>query len=386
MYDATFWAQQIKQKKISSTELLTKIQQNIQQINPKINALFPTSNDAFQEALHFGQQQQKNNRHAPFCGVPIPLKALGQERVNWPNTNGSKLFASSRSNSTNHFVQKIEKAGFVPFMQTNVPEFGFKNITDSKLYGPARNPWNLSYSPGGSSGGAASAVASGLFPLATASDGGGSIRIPASFCGLIGLKPTRGSMPTGPKEWRSWQGASIHFALTLSMRDTETLFHALKTSDKRAPFQSPVTPNLQHKPKQKIAFCIESPVQTTYSSATKQAFYELLTFLDRAGHELTEIKYPVKGQQLIQSYYQMNAGETASFLDQVAQSRNRPIQKNEIEPLSWTLYQYGRQLTATEILQSLQYWDEANATMEELFQTYDLFLCPTTADTAPKID
>ena len=127
----------------------------------------------------------------------------------------------------------------MPLGQTNAPEFGFKNITDPTLYGPTRNPWNPAYSAGGSSGGAAAAVASGMFPIAGASDGGGSIRIPASFSGLIGLKPTRGTMPVGPSEWRSWQGASINFALTLSMRDTEQLFYVLRTSQPTAPYQAP---------------------------------------------------------------------------------------------------------------------------------------------------
>ena len=122
--------------------------------------------------------------------------------------------------------------------QTNTPEFGFKNITDPELYGPTSNPWNPAYSAGGSSGGAAAAVASGTLPIAAASDGGGSIRIPASFSGLVGLKPTRGKTPVGPGTGRNWQGAAISFALTTSIRDTAAMLDALQVIEPSAAFQA----------------------------------------------------------------------------------------------------------------------------------------------------
>ncbi|WP_262370019.1 amidase family protein, partial [Enterococcus faecium] len=161
--------------------------------------------------------------------IPFPLKMLGQEKKGWLATSGSRLFETHRASHTSNYVRQAEAIGLVPFGQTNAPEFGFKNITDPVIYGPARNPWNLECTPGGSSGGAAAAVSSGIVPLAGASDGGGSIRIPASFCGLIGLKPSRGTMPVGPYAWRGWQGAAIDFGLTVSMRDTEALFYGMRS-------------------------------------------------------------------------------------------------------------------------------------------------------------
>ncbi|WP_316146598.1 amidase family protein, partial [Listeria monocytogenes] len=136
-----------------------------------------------------------------------------------PDTASSQLFSENVASEDDNYVKGLLEAGFTPFGQTNSPEFGFKNISDSKLYGDTRNVWNEAYYSGGSSGGAASAVASGMFAIAGASDGGGSIRIPASFSGLIGLKMTRGRMPQGPDSYRGWQGASISGALTVSVRD-----------------------------------------------------------------------------------------------------------------------------------------------------------------------
>lgn len=136
----------------------------------------------------------------------------------------------------------MKEAGFIILGHTNVPEFGLKNITEPELYGPARNPWNPHFSPGGSSGGSAAAVASGMVPVAGASDGGGSIRIPASFTSLTGLKPTRGRTPVGPGRGRQWQGAAIDFVLAKTVRDSAALLDVLQTVEPAAAFQTPLFP------------------------------------------------------------------------------------------------------------------------------------------------
>src|SRR5699024_1557676 len=180
-------------------------------------------------------QQKKAWDERLFAGLPLPLKMLGQDKKGWQATSASRLLKENRAQTTTNFVRALEKNGLIAIGQSNSPEFGFKNVTDSLLYGNSCNPWNIAYFSGGSSGGAASAVASGMFPIAAASDGGGSIRIPASFSGLIGLKPTRGTMPLGPDGFRGWQGASIAFALTVSMRDTQALFYAMRGTETAAP-------------------------------------------------------------------------------------------------------------------------------------------------------
>ena len=241
-------------------------------------------------------------------------------------------FKNSTATTTSNFVKQAETIGLMPLGQTNAPEFGFKNITDPALYGPARNPWNLEHSPGGSSGGAAAVVASGIVPIAGASDGGGSIRIPASFSGLIGLKPSRGSMPVGPEGWRGWQGASIDFALTISMRDTKALFYGLRGSHSGAPTKRPWQ-NGKHtlKTTAKIALCTASPIGSLISPEATQAAKQAADFLAAAGHEIIEIPYPVDGAALIRSYYQMNGAETTAMMNSIQQGLRRPIRKEEIE-------------------------------------------------------
>ena len=187
MEDATYWAEQLTQKKISFSELTARIEEKIQQVEPTLNALVSFDRQAAIKQY----EQNPQTKAALFSGLPIPLKILGQSKAGWPATSAAALFANAKAEQTSAFVNGLEQLGLIPLGQTNAPEFGFKNVTDPVLYGPTRNPWQSAYSAGGSSGGAAAVVAAGLFPLAAASDGGGSIRIPASFNGLIGLKPTR---------------------------------------------------------------------------------------------------------------------------------------------------------------------------------------------------
>lgn len=386
MKDATYWSEQFKQGEVSLTEYYQALNQRIQQENPRLNAWVEWSGEEMlqQQIADFAIAED-----APFAGVPFPLKMLGgQDKAGWKSTNGSRLLAEMRSHKTSNFTKKIEELGFIPAGKTNAPEFGFKNITDPVLYGPARNPWNPEHSPGGSSGGAAAAVANGIVPIAGASDGGGSIRIPASFCGLIGLKPTRGAMPSGPGGWRGWQGASIDFALTVSMRDTKKLFYALRGNEKAAPYHPPMDEWEQHVvPKSlKIAYLTDSPIGTEVSEEAVAAVKNSLKQLTDLGHEVTEIPWPVDGLKLIQSYYLMNAAETSAMFDTIQQQIGRTLTIDDMELMTWGIYQYGEKLPVKKYVNALNLWDRAAAAMEQLFSEYDLFLTPTTAFPAPRID
>lgn len=385
MKDATYWSEQFKQKRIRLTEYYQELTQQVRQKNPSLNAWVEwTDEEIMQESAEFSAIEK-----APFAGVPFPLKMLsGQDKAGWKSTNGSRLLAEIHSHRTSNFTKKIEELGFIAAGKTNAPEFGFKNITDPLLYGPARNPWNLAHSPGGSSGGAAAAVASGIVPIAGASDGGGSIRIPASFCGLIGLKPTRGAMPSGPGGWRGWQGASIDFALTVSMRDTEKLFYALRGNDKAAPYHPPKDEWQQHTVPQslKIAYLTDSPIGTEVSEEAVAAVKNSLKQLTALGHQVTEITWPVDGQQLIASYYAMNAAETSAMFAGIQQQLGRALTIDDMELLTWGIYQYGEKTPVKNYINALNLWDRAAAAMEQLFTEYDLFLTPTTAFPAPRID
>lgn len=382
MKDATYWATEIREKRLSPQELMEETERRVLASNPKLNAVVELDKGQALADL----ESRVGQEEAPFYGVPIALKMLGQTKAGMGNTLSSRLFAGNKATETDNFVKGLETLGFIPFGQTNAPEFGFKNITDPALYGVTKNAWHTDYHAGGSSGGAASALASGMFPIVAASDGGGSIRIPASFSGVIGLKPTRGSMPTGPNGWRGWQGASINFALTVSMRDTVQLFEGLRGNHKASPYQAPAYGEAMPVRPLRIAYCVVSPVKGLVSEAAHTAFEKAASFLAKAGHELVEIAYPVDGQALIESYYQMNGAETVAMVDDIETAIGRPVTKEDVEPMTWAIYQYGKHITAGEYVRALQLWDQAAYVMETLFEEYDGFLSPAATGTAPKIN
>ena len=191
--DATAMAEAVQNKMVSPRELVEATIHEAERTNPKINAIV---SQRYEKALKEAETRDFSDK--PFTGVPIFLKDLGQEQAGEPSTAGSRLFTSYHAMETDNYVKKLEELGFIILGRSSTPEFGFKNISDAQIHGPVNLPDDVTRNAGGSSGGAAALVSSGISPLAPASDGGGSIRIPASFNGLIGLKPTRGRIPVGP--------------------------------------------------------------------------------------------------------------------------------------------------------------------------------------------
>lgn len=379
--DATYLAGLIRNKELSPVEALEEMNKKAKE-NNQLNAFVELDLEKAKKEL---QSRDNQSIYQPFFGVPYPLKDVGQSKAGFKETFGSKLFATNIARETNHYTKKIEEAGFIPFGVTTAPEYAFKNVTDSKLYGDTLNPLDQKRYSGGSSGGAASIVASGISPIAGASDGGGSIRIPASFTGLIGLKPSRGMIVTGPDDYRSWQGASVNFSLNVSIRDTMKMLNVLKPDNQYSPYNRPIgTLPVVNRPL-KIALCTESPVGNPVSEEAIEAVKEAGRFFEKLGHHIEVVSYPVNGDQLIRSYYQMNGGETAAMFDKMSKALKRELTINDMEPMTWTLYQYGKKLSASDYSQSFTSWDQSAVTMEQLFETYDLFLSPTATTVAPMI-
>lgn len=382
--DALHFAELVRTKQASAKELVQQAIQKIEEQNPALNAVIHTR---FEKALVEAQTRDFSGK--PFGGVPILLKGLGQSLAGEPSTAGAKLFKDVISSQTSNYTQALLDAGFIVLGQTNVPEFGFKNITEPELYGPSRNPWNTDYTPGGSSGGAAAAVASGMVPVAGASDGGGSIRIPASFTGLVGLKPTRGRTPVGPGAGRAWQGASIDFALTKSIRDTAALLDVLQTVHPAAAFQTPLltegyTQALTNRPKRtfRVAYSLESPIHSAVSAEAQQAVLKTVQWLEDQGHTVEEKAPAIDGIDLMKSYYIMNCGETTAMLEGVEQGLGRAFTLDDMELVTWVLYRAGKKVSAADYSNTLKTWDQAAEVMADFRQSYDLYLTPATDEAA----
>lgn len=382
--DATGLAVAIRQKDLSAKEAVLAAIDRIEAENPRLNAI---TSKRYEKAL---AEAERIDLQKPFAGVPILLKDLGQEQAGEIATNGSRLFRQSKSLHHDNYVKKVLDLGFIVLGRTNTPEFGFKNISDSQLHGSVNLPYDVSRNAGGSSGGAAAAVASGMVPLAGASDGGGSIRIPASFNSLIGLKPSRGRLPVGPDSYRGWQGASSHFFLTKSVRDTSLLLAYTQVCQMESPFPLPLLPQeaFLEKPSRplKIAVRTASPIGGEVDEEAVLAVDRLAKVLEEFGHQVTYLeKEPISDPiRMFQGYYVMNSVETASMFDQIEGHLGRPLTPDDMELMTWVIYRSGQKIPAKQYSQVLQDWDRYSASMAAFHQQYDLWLTPSTAGPAPK--
>ena len=232
-YDGLGLAELIAKKQITPAELLSAVRQRVETINPKLNAFSHLFFDKAEEQIKNGLGK------GPFSGVPFALKDLGQYMEGTITSLGARVWKDQVADYDSTLVTRYKQAGLVIFGKTATPELGLTTTTESILYGQTRNPWNLERTSGGSSGGASSAVASRILPMAHASDGGGSIRIPASCCGLFGLKPTRGRVPMGPAQFEGWNGLSAHHALTISARDSAALLDISSGVELGSPYYPP---------------------------------------------------------------------------------------------------------------------------------------------------
>ena len=382
--DGTEIAQLIAKKEVTKKEMIDLSFKQLEKVNKNLNAVTETRKEKVYKEI--------KSTEGPFAGVPIFLKDLSQSIEGDKSSGGAKLFANSIANYTSNFVKKIQETGSSILGYSTTPEFGLKNITEPKLHGPTRNPWNLEYSPGGSSGGAAALIAAGVVPIAGASDGGGSIRIPASFCGLVGLKPTRGRTPVGPGYGRQWHGAAINFVLTKSVRDCARMLSELQVIQQEAAFQTPLFPGRYEDEMKcdfesplKIGFTDQSPVGTPVSQDAKEAVRKVIKWLEEQGHFVEEVDTGINGVQLMRDYYLMNSGEISALILQLERDLGRKITADDVEVETWLLHQAGQNVSAAEFSISIASWDLAAEKMARLHEQYDFYITPTTGYSAPKV-
>lgn len=382
-YDGVGLAQLIKRQEISSQELLDAVFQRMEEKNPSINAVIHTMEE---------KARNKNNYSGDFAGIPILLKNITQEIKDEPITAGSKANKGYKAKEDSEYVRRLRETGTIFVGQTNVPEFALMGITEPTYYGPTRNPWNTNYTPGGSSGGSAAAVAAGMVPIAGANDGGGSIRIPAAYCGLFGLKPTRGRTPVGRSFGRHWQGASVDHILSRTVRDSALMLNLTKGYERGAAFPAPpfetnyyeCIQNLSRK-KLKIAYTTTSPIGTDVHEECKESVLKTVRLLESLGHDIVEKEAPVDGKKLAQSYMTMYFGEVAASLSTLEDVLGRKAKRKDVEPTTWLLGLLGKATSAGEWVLRLREWDIAAFQMEEFHETYDLYVTPTTAFPPAKI-
>ncbi|WP_079505168.1 amidase family protein [Mesobacillus jeotgali] len=378
-YDGLGLAELVKRKEVQPIELIEEAIRITDGLNPKLNAVI---NKMYEQARKTAGQQMTG----AFAGVPMFLKDISQEIEGEPITAGSRAFLNYRAKADSEYARRLRRTGVVFLGQTNVPEFALVAVTEPAHYGPTRNPWNLDRTPGGSSGGSAAAVASGIVPIAGANDGGGSIRIPAAYCGLFGLKPTRGRTPVGPNSGRAWQGASAEHVLSRSVRDSAAMLDALQGHEKAGafsavPFQGSylTAASIPLSKKLRIAFSVKSPIGTEVDADCREGVLKTVRLLESMGHHVEEADAPVDGHKIAKSYLTMYFGETAALLASLEEVLGQKTAASDVEPTTWLLGLLGKATSAEEFVLSLREWDRAALQMETFHETYDFYITPTTA-------
>lgn len=365
-------ANMVRSGQVTSEELVNMAYDIIAKENPSLNAVITTRR---QEAIEAARKLKDTNQ--PFLGVPLLVKGLGHS-IKGGETNNGLIYAGGKiSTFDSSYVKKYKDLGFIILGQTNFPEYGWRNITDSKLYGPTHNPWNLAHNAGGSSGGSAAVIASGMTPIASGSDAGGSIRIPSSWTGLVGLKPTRGLVSNEKPDSYS---TAVHFPLTKSSRDAETLLTYLKKSD-----QTLVSVNdLKSLP---IAYTLKSPMGTEVSQDAKNAIMDNVIFLRKQGFKVTEIDLPIDGRALMRDYSTLAIGMGGAFSTIEKDLKKHGFTKEDVDPITWAVHVIYQNSDKAELKKSImeaqKHMNDYRKAMEKLHKQFPIFLSPTTASLAP---
>ncbi len=286
-------------------------------------------------------------------------------------------------------VNRWLNAGVVIFGRTNTPEFGIKGITEPEAWGATHNPWNLKHNSGGSSGGTASAVAAGIVPVAGAGDGGGSIRIPASYCGLFGLKPGRGRTPWGPSFSEAMHGAAMQHVLSRSVRDSAAMLDATHGAEATSLFniQDPERPYLEEikrAPRRlRIAFSTKSPIGTPVDKEAIQAIQHTAKLLEQLGHEVVEDIPDIDGMALAKDFITTWFSQCAVTVENIKKTLGVTNDDFELDTLA--LAAFGAQNSAMAYINNLNNWGVHTHKLNLFLSKYDLFLIPSTASAAPKI-
>ncbi|RJS22502.1 amidase [Corallococcus sp. H22C18031201] len=384
--DATAQADLVRRKEVSALELVDAAIARIERLNPKLNAVTQTQ---------FEQARDKAKRplpQGPFTGVPFLLKDFLLAQAGIPLTGGSRFTRDFLPDHDAELLQRQLRTGLVVLGKTNTPEFGLLPTTEGALLGACKNPWDLGRSVGGSSGGAAAAVASGMVPFAHAADGGGSIRIPAACCGLFGLKPTRGRNPLGPELADPYHALVVEHALTRSVRDSAALLDATEGADPGAPTLAPpkARPYLQEVGAPpgplRIRLGLRNAVGAPIHPECLLAVSQTANLLEELGHTVIEEDLTLPQEDSLSLHFMtVWAAGVVFTIDSFAQRLGRTPSPEHFEPFTWSLYQFGLSQGLSAFLQAqaeLQRFARAQA---RAFTDVDVWLMPTVAEPPPPL-
>jgi len=380
-FDAIELADLVRRKEVSATELVEAAIARIERLNPHVNAVVATM---YEEARRIASGRLPD---APFAGVPFLLKDSLASYAGVPTTSASRLLHGRVCDHDSRLVARLKQAGLIVLGKTNCAEFGLLPTTEPSLFGATHNPWNLKCSPGGSSGGSAAAVAAGMVTMAHGTDGGGSIRIPASCCGVFGMKPTRGINPCGPEYGDVQVRLVVEHALTRSVRDSAALLDATAGRDlgDSCRLPAPQRPFLQEvgidPGRLRIAF--SSPELVDLHPDCADALQDAALVCRDLGHDVVNTWPRINYLRAAQLFTTLWTAGCAATLDAIALRNGMVIRSRDVEPLTWLLYEMGRCVNATEYKLAISELQEMARSIARFFVEFDVWLTPVVTEPPP---
>ena len=383
-HDALGLAALVAERQVTAGELLDEALARTAEVDPTINSIVHLMEGRAREAISAGLPE------GPFRGVPFLIKDLMTAYAGEPLRSGSRLFKDYIAPDDEELTRRYRRAGLVIFGKTNTPEFGVSNVTEPELFGPTRNPWNLRRSPSGSSGGSAAAVAARIVPAANANDGGGSIRTPASNCGLVGLKPSRGRVPSGPQAPDLWFGFISEHAVTRTVRDCAALLDASAGGYPGQLLQLPPAerPFLEESSRDpgrlRIGFSFDPGLGVSLHEENRKSLLEVTASLARLGHDLEEVRLPLDADQFIENFATLISAEIAATVRQATTLVGYPASSGDVEVATWLLNKMGEALSGADVSEALWAMELFSRQWLTWSSDYDILLTPTVG--APPVE
>lgn len=385
-YDGLGLAELVRRRAVTPRELAALALQAIAQINPQINAvigLIIEHPDGLDEAAL---------PDGPFRGVPFLIKDLVIHAADVPTDSGSRMTAGMVFPYDTELMARFKRAGLVTLGRTNAPEFGMNVTTEPVLHGPTRNPWNTTRMPGGSSGGSAAAVAARIVPWAHANDGGGSIRIPASACGLVGLKPSRGRISLGPDFGEALLGLAGEFAVTRTVRDCAALLDAVHGAAPGDPYaiaapERPYSKQIASGPgKRRIAYTTTGFHGIPADPACVTAVVQTARLLESLGHEVVEAAPEVDYAAVIEASLPAWTSWAASAVETTRRLAGRTPSPENLEATTWACYQHGlNEVSGLDVFNAQAAFNQLTRSVAAFMQDYDLLMTPTMPGPPPEL-
>ncbi|HEY4345793.1 MAG TPA: amidase family protein [Parvibaculum sp.] len=378
-YDGLGLAELVAKRQVKPEELLDEAIARTEKINPKINAVVLKHYDEARAQIARGLPE------GPYKGVPFLLKDLHLLLDGTITSFGSAAFKTNKADHNSTLTDRYLAAGLVIYGKTNSPEFGLAPTTEPRLYGPTHNPWDLTRSPGGSSGGAAAAVAAGLVPVANASDGGGSIRVPAAACGVFGIKPTRARTPMGPDRGEGWGGMSIAHVVSRSVRDSAAMLDATHGPAEGDPYAAPAftgsfLAEVAKAPgKLRIAFSTKRPNGTPCHKDVIAAIEATAKLLADLGHEVEEAAPEIDVEEMSKHQGALIGSNIALTLRQRSAALGRELTGNDVEPFTLLVATAAKERSGADYADATLYIHQMGRKMEKFHRRYDVYLSPTLA-------